>query len=186
MEAVFSRRPFEPLSTALYRQRTDDDSPAMPDLHRLDTHDSLGALDRIRPRSRRRALTVAVLAAHAVTVVLIAGGATLDGGYRAVELVALAASIAGYLVLRRVTGSLADEGDTALDERQTSVRDRAYLVSYRILGAGVTAALLAVFIAVDGFDVTLDARGLNALFWAVTGTAIALPTFVVAWGEREV
>lgn len=66
------------------------------------------------------------------------------------------------------------------------MRDRAYLVSYRILGAGVTAALLAVFIAVDGFDVALGARGLNALFWAVTGTAIALPTFVVAWGEREV
>lgn len=28
--------------------------------------------------------------------------------------------------------------------------------------------------------------GLNALFWAVTGLAIALPTLVVAWTERKV
>ncbi|MDQ3107704.1 MAG: hypothetical protein M3Q68_07870, partial [Actinomycetota bacterium] len=116
---------------------------------------------RLAHPERRRVLTLAVVAAHTATVALLATSVDASATHRGAELAALAASGAGYFVLRRVTERLADETDESLDERQASVRNHAYFIAYRLLGLGVTAILLAAFVAVDGFEVRLASQDLT-------------------------
>lgn len=152
-----------------------------------DLEESEGVVATFRPRPRRRTLTLGVLAAHATVVALFAMAPDEVGiGYRVVELVAFVLAIGGFILLRRVTGSLADETEARLDERQTSVRDRGYLSSYRIFSVVTAVPAFVAFVAVDAYDAELRPQQLNAFFWAVFGLSRALPTFVVAWTEREI
>ncbi len=79
---------------------------------------------------------------------------------------------------------LAQAPDGALDERERTVRDRAYLQSHRILTLGIfVVAVLALVLAND--VVTLDGGLLRSLLMAAGMGALVLPSAIVAWQEPD-
>ena len=138
-------------------------------------------LDAWRTLGRRRGLVLATLAALAAVAAL----AWLD---RAVALLIAIAVAAGlYVLLRRVVRGMADLPDAFVDERVRAMRNERYRYAYQVLSAVVMLLLLAGYIATDASRLAWqpEARHLHAAFWTVLGISLALPSMLVAWGERE-
>jgi hypothetical protein len=139
-------------------------------------------LDGWRTPGRRRGLVLATLAALATVSAL----AWFD---RPVALlVAIAVAVGWYVLLRRVVRGMADLPDAFVDERVRAMRNERYRYAYGILSAVVMLLLLAGYMATDASRLTWqpEARHLHAAFWWVLGLSLALPSMLVAWGEREV
>jgi uncharacterized membrane protein len=96
-------------------------------------------------------------------------------------LVFLAAVGIGFL-LHRVERHVADADDDVLDERAIALRDRAFHRSYPVLIFGILFALLALIMGL-GDDV--EARHLQALFYAYGAGALITPLALLAWGPDE-
>jgi hypothetical protein len=98
--------------------------------------------------------------------------------------VILAASARGLYTWQH---ALANQPDATLDERQVAIRDRAYLIAYRLFATGVTLTLLVLGIGADVLDpviaVTFDT--VQPFFWAATYYALVLPSAAVAWSMPE-
>jgi hypothetical protein len=143
--------------------------------------------DRLRSLRARRALVIAFVALLALTGALYLSGLSLIG------LLVLVLTIATWVLLRLAVRTIADLPDEYLDERQASVRDRAYLESYRLLGGLVAVALsgllLWVIVAADTSDVALLSVAEDAalgVLWVGLGLVLGLPSIVLAWNEPEV
>lgn len=131
------------------------------------------------PTLRRRMLAVAIGACLAGYV--IASLARVPP----VALGCVALAGAAWWLLRRATLTIADGTDAMLDERQIGLRDRAYLVAYRIIG-GVVGVLVLATIAFDlGVD-QISTVAVQTVLEAVLLAMIALPTCVVGWSPRSV
>lgn len=83
-----------------------------------------------------------------------------------------------YFLLRRCVQEAADLPDERLDEREVAVRDRCYLVAYRLIGAAIALSLV-VAVADDA------AAGRIVVSWngpwaAVLLLAAVLPSAVLA------
>jgi hypothetical protein len=94
-----------------------------------------------------------------------------------------------WLALRVSVRTVADLPDRFLDERQRVLRDRAYLVAFRIyawiVGALATAGLIAFSILQENDQVTLTTTWQQAfgLGIFVITLPILLPSMVVAWRD---
>ena len=104
-------------------------------------------------------------------------------------------TIGGLLVLfgsfgnlKWVTQEIANQKDGELDERQQTVRNRAYLRSYRILSVAVMVLVLYVQISVD-FDISwlppLDRVVGFSIPFGFLWLVITLPTAIIAWNEPD-
>lgn len=141
--------------------------------------------DWMRTRAARRgivALMIAMLVAMPVAWMTLPSLAALG-------VVGLAAIV--WWALRMSVRVVADLPEEYLDERQTRVRDRAYVDAYRWF-AGITLAAATValvwFVVVsidDAVLVEVTWNGAMAVFWTFEGLALALPSMVLALRERD-
>ncbi len=96
--------------------------------------------------------------------------------------------VAGALgwVLRTAVRRVADLPDEDIDERQIALRDRTYLIAYRILATTVAWLLLAAWIVADASATRIVSSSVadwimsDALFFVITLLAF-LPSAVLAW-----
>ena len=96
--------------------------------------------------------------------------------------------VAGALgwVVRTAVRRVADLPDEDIDERQIALRDRTYLVAYRILATTVAWLLLAALIVADASATRIVSASVadwimsDALFFVIALLAF-LPSAVLAW-----
>lgn len=141
--------------------------------------------DWMRTRRARRgivALMIALLIAVPVAWLTLPALAALG-------VIVIAAVV--WRALRMSVRVVADLPEEYLDERQSRVRDRAYVGAYKWF-AGITllaaTAALVWFVAVSNDDlVTLELSwgGVMAIFWAFEGLALTLPSIVLALNEPD-
>lgn len=99
-------------------------------------------------------------------------------------LFAVAAAL-GWLI-RTAVRRVADLPDEDIDERQIALRDRTYLIAYRIAGATVLWLMLAAYIVADatatqGVSAGVAAWLMSDLFFVLVTLIIFLPSAVLAW-----
>jgi hypothetical protein len=107
-------------------------------------------------------------------------------------LVLVVASIVVWWLLRMSVRLVADLPEDFLDERQATLRNRAYVDAYRVLGAMVillaSAGLLAFIVLgkdPDTWTVSLSYDGAMGLFWMLEAAALSIPSIVLALRDRE-
>lgn len=96
--------------------------------------------------------------------------------------------VAGALgwVVRTAVRRVADLPDEDIDERQIALRDRTYLVAYRILATTVAWLLLAAWIVADASATRIVSSSVadwimsDALFFIIT-LMMFLPSAILAW-----
>jgi hypothetical protein len=153
---------------------------------------------RFAGRSARRRLVVAWSAAIVATAVLplamrlqdVLGPAVVVDG---IGLKLVADPIAGFAVasvigwvLRTAVRRVADLPDEDIDERQVALRDRTYLVAYRILAVTVAWLVLGAYIVGDASATRLVSTSVadwimaDAMFVVIPLVAF-LPSAVLAW-----
>jgi hypothetical protein len=153
---------------------------------------------RFAGRSARRRLTVAWSAAIVATAVLpiavrlqdVLGPAVVVNGI-GLKLVAdpiawfAIASVIGW-VLRTAVRRVPDLPDEEIDERQVALRDRTYLIAYRILAATFAWLVLAAYIVGDASATRVVSSSVadwimaDAMFLIIPLVAF-LPSAVLAW-----
>jgi hypothetical protein len=95
------------------------------------------------------------------------------------------ASVLGWM-LRTAVLRVADLPDEDIDERQVALRDRTYLVAYRVLSVSVAWLLLAAYIVADASATRVVSSAVaewvmsDALF-VVMPLVLFLPSAVLAW-----
>jgi hypothetical protein len=131
------------------------------------------------PRARKT-LVVSFVAAYT----LAAASDFLDLKLGSVAgLLAIALMLVIYLLLRTSIRQIADAPDELIDERQQQIRDGAYLYAYRIMAA----VLCLIFIA-TAFGLRIAFLSEDQTTGLIVGTLFligALPSAVIAWGEKE-
>jgi hypothetical protein len=152
--------------------------------------DALGFAAPETSRPIRRALVGAALAGYPVFVAAWVGLPALGVTgipwaivVGALGLGVILAATSLYQFRRR----MAQSPDRDLDERQIAIRDRAYLVSYRVFCAIVLVGLLVVGILPDVLDrpLALTFETVQPLFWGAFLYSIILPSAAVAWQEPD-
>ncbi len=153
---------------------------------------------RFAGRRARRRLTVAWSAAIVATAVLplavrlqdVLGPAVVIDG---IGLKLVADPIAGFAVasvigwvLRTAVRRVPDLPDEDIDERQVALRDRTYLIAYRILAVTVAWLVLAAYIVGDASATRVVSSSVadwimaDAMFVVIPLVAF-LPSAVLAW-----
>ncbi len=99
----------------------------------------------------------------------------------------LGVTLFGALVLYRYVRNRADLPGTGLDERERQLRDRAWILSYKVLGTVVVILGAAVVIPVLGFGrpVTVDAQLATAIALCLGVLLPLLPAAALAWLEPD-
>jgi len=142
------------------------------------------------PRTPRRIAVVMALLAYP-PVLLAWLGLQSVGVHVVVWASAVMAALGVLLVVDRGLwswqNSLAQQPDAMLDERQIAVRDRAYLVGYRLFVTGTMLVLLVLGIGADILDpiITLTFDTVQPFFWAGVHYGMVLPSAAVAWSLPE-
>lgn len=100
---------------------------------------------------------------------------------------ALALSVAGLVIVWRCSAGLIARPSRLLDERQRTVRDRAFRVSYLIVSAALIAAclLLARFAIRSAQLGYLDRSVLTLFGLSALLLTLSAPLAVIAWTEPE-
>lgn len=137
----------------------------------------------LRTRNARRILVV-------VSTLLIVGIIPAWAQVGAIlGMVVTAAAFAAWWLLGMSTRSIADIAERFLDERQRDVRNRSYLVAYRmyvsIIGALATVGLVAFVLVSESDAVTLTttvSQAFGGVFF-ILALAMILPSMVVAWND---
>lgn len=86
-----------------------------------------------------------------------------------------------YRLYRLNTTRIASMSDREVDERQKTVRDRAYRSAYRLLTLIIGLALPFVLLFSSAADGTLFFLSYVSLLWFM----VLLPTWVIAWTEKD-
>jgi hypothetical protein len=157
-----------------------------------------GIEQRFARRRARRWLVVAWSVSLVVATVLplaerlqdvLGAAVVIDGiGVRFVTdpLVLLVLTGTLGLVVRAAVRRGADLPDEDIDERQIALRDRCYLIAYRIVGATVLWLMLAAYIAADASVTQVVATSVAAwlmsdAFFVIIALVVFLPSAVLAW-----
>lgn len=137
------------------------------------------------PQRTRRMIVVCATAISAAALVTVGA---LPAGSLAVSVAKLATALGsvlgfGYIMTRSTTWFLGNAPDTALDERERSIRDRAYFKAYGVF-AGL--ALITAFYLLDlgpdlGLWVPTHYDAWWAIVWAFVMLGLGLPAGFVAW-----
>ncbi len=139
--------------------------------------------DRLRTRPARLtivAVMIALLVAIPVAWITLPALAALG---------LITVAIGAWWALRMSVRVIADLPEEYLDERQTRVRDRAYVEAYRwfasltLLGATVVLFWFVLVSENDVAKVELSWGLAMAIFWAFEGLALTLPSIVLALRE---
>jgi len=140
----------------------------------------------LRTSRARLALAVVMIA----LIVVIPAAWILIGSIAGI--VAVLAGAVVWWMLRLSVRLVADLPDEYLDERQTLLRDRTYLESYRWLAALVIilagAALLAFVVLgqdPDTWKIALSYNTVMGIFWMLEAAALSIPSVVLALRDRE-
>lgn len=137
------------------------------------------------PRRRRRQVVTVALSAYPAFMLeeALLGTTQVPTILRVVAAAAILTVM--FATLRRVVtyqNALARQPDAALDERQISVRDRAYLVAYRWFALAVLGCLLGARIGVEVHVAPgLWTELIPVVLWGALVYSIVLPSAVVAW-----
>jgi hypothetical protein len=130
--------------------------------------------------------------------VLIVGTVALflmdDTPWTAYVLIQIALIFINWFMLRKSVRLIADAPEEFLDERLVQVRNRAYVLAYRLLGGLLLTALTALLVFAivtdfspdsDGFtyEVTVTWTQLQGAFWLFCGYALMLPSMAVIWRD---
>jgi hypothetical protein len=142
------------------------------------------------PRSLRRVLVVGVLAGYPLFVAAWVGLPELGvtGLVWTIVVAGLGLGVMlGALGLYQFQASMAHVPDAQLDERQIGIRDRAYLVSYRILATLMLLGIFAFSIAPDVLDrpLAVTFETMQPLMWGALLYSLILPSAVIAWQEPD-
>jgi Ca2+/Na+ antiporter len=142
------------------------------------------------PRSLRRVLVVGVLAGYPLFVAAWVGLPELGvtGLVWTVVVAGLGLGVMlGAFGLYGFQTSMAHVPDAQLDERQIAIRDRAYLVSYRILATFMLLGIFALSIAPDVLDrpLVVTFETMQPLMWGALLYSLILPSAVIAWQEPD-
>jgi len=140
----------------------------------------------LRTRPARVALAVSMIALILLIPLAWMLWGTIPG------LLAVGAGFVVWLLLRLSVRLVADLPEEYLDERQTDLRNRTYLDSYRWF-AGLVIALasagLLAFVVLgedpDTWKVALSYNAVMGLFWMLEAAALAIPSVVLALRDRE-
>lgn len=140
---------------------------------------------KLGPRTGRLLGGYALVAMHAWFIAKLG----LPSGSGAAEvfvgLAALTGMVAGLIFFVGSYGVMANSPDDALDERELSQRNRAYVSAFRylmlmtILGGMVPE----LFAKILGFELSVGAMK-NFMMLMFT-TALVLPGFLIAWSDRS-
>lgn len=137
------------------------------------------------PRAVRRTL---ILAAYLGYLGMVLAWSLLDPPARwflVLPLGLIAVVAGGGLLMPQILG-VSDGADAMLDERQTALRNRAYLNGYRVLGAlTILAALYCMLAQGAGWWLPRTDLALQAVFWGVWLLVTTLPTALLAWTEPD-
>ena len=95
----------------------------------------------------------------------------------------------GWLI-RTAVRRVADLPDEDIDERQIALRDRTYLIAYRIAAATVLWVLLAAYIVADAAATRVVSASVEAwlasdLFFVLVTLLFFLPSAVLAWYSED-
>lgn len=165
-------------------QQTSDVKPGSPRFSRL----------RLPEPTRvwRRRAVLAAYGGYALTVAIFWLGYAADLGpkVRALGFIPGIVYLAGFFLLcSRGLGawSIANDSDSALDERQQWVRDRAYRPSYWIVSLILLLGATYVLEA-DNADWWLpnSAEAFQGIIWTLIFVTMTLPTAIIAWSEPDV
>src|SRR6202035_5721918 len=155
-----------------------------------------GAVPMIAPRSIANASSTRPSMNRALVVLLIVCwlvvAAQLPYSLHGAGILALLALVGLDALLGIMTGWLAFQPTSRLDERQRALRDRAYRMAFRLVGAGVVL-MLGLYIVGVILDSILNAGpspstsdGFSArTILALVELLIITPTGVVAWVLRS-
>jgi hypothetical protein len=104
-----------------------------------------------------------------------------------ITFVLFGATIWGAIVLYAYVRRRADLPGPGLDERQRSLRDQAWILSYQVLSTVVIFAIAyaALQVWLFGHPVTIDANLANALVLSNAVLLPVLPTAALAWIEPD-
>lgn len=99
-------------------------------------------------------------------------------------------SLALGWVVRTAVRRVADLPDEDIDERQIALRDRTYLVAYRIVGATVPTIGAFGYIVADasstqGISADVAAWIMSDLFFVLVALLLFLPSAVLAWYSAD-
>ncbi len=140
----------------------------------------------LRTRRARVALVVILAALIVAMVPAWALGGSIVG------VVAVVAAAITWWLLRLSVREVADLPDRFLDERQRAVRNEVYVEAYRwfsavmvVLGSAGLVAFIALGQDPDTWSVDLTWNACMAMFWTVIGSALGLPSMVLALRDRE-
>jgi len=136
-----------------------------------------------------KSLVVLWFATAFLYIATLPGAVVLDGVILQIPslpaLLLLASLTVGVITYKR---SLAQQPNSALDERERGVRDTLYLTSYRIVGSIIVGIFLAGFIAkfIAELEVNLDQIPTDTALGIVVTAAMflwVLPSLVHAWTD---
>ena len=93
-------------------------------------------------------------------------------------------------LLAPFTQRIADKKESDLDERQKTVRNRAYHSAYQVLGSVVLTALMYWHLDLQHFEGALPSpditkQNATSLFSGLLWLIITLPTSIIAWNEPD-
>ncbi len=154
----------------------------------LSTHQER-RLDRLSQRSRRIVAVATLLGLPGMylwsSVWMATTVPSIVWGPMSFVLVGITA--VGSFVLYRLVRGRADMADTRLDERERQLRDRAWILSYKVLSAVVIAGAIAAGVNVFllGQAVVLDANLTNAVVLSVGVLLPVLPAAALVWIEPD-
>jgi hypothetical protein len=137
------------------------------------------------PQRSRRAIVLAAAAASAAALLTVALLPPDSLGVSIAKLVAASGSVLGfgYAMTRSMTWYLGNAPDTALDERERAIRDRAYFKAYgTFAGLAIATAFYLLDLGPDlGLPVPAHYDAWWAIVWAFVMLGLGLPAGFVAW-----
>jgi hypothetical protein len=135
---------------------------------------------------------LAAYGGYALTIAIfwIGYAADLGKGIRALGFIPGLVYLAGFFALcSRGLGawSIANDSDSALDERQQRVRDRAYRPSYWIVSLILLLGSTYVLEANNSdWWLPSSAGAFQGITWTLVFLTMTLPTAIIAWTEPDV
>lgn len=143
-----------------------------------------------RPARTRfpRWMVLAIYAAYPMGLALLEGTSGLVGHVAGLVLITLSFVLA-WRLWQTPFWRAGNQPDSALDERERALRDRAYRRAYSIAGAAVLLGLVYVQFAFDSDDrirfwLPASFDEASRLFWGAFLVLVTLPAAILAW-DRE-
>ena len=149
----------------------------------------LSRIDRLSQRSRRFVAVATLLGLPAMFAwsQFWLGTSAPSVLWGPISFVLIGVTIGGSFILYRYVRHRADMPGAGLDERERQLRDRAWILSYKVLSSVVIVAIVVagLVVFVMGQTIVIDAALVNALVLCVAVLLPVLPAAALAWIEPD-